>query len=52
MAEAAAENGETLPAETADATLAEPVPLTRRERRLLRKQQRELEQGAALPWLR
>lgn len=51
-AEAAAENGETLPAETADATLAEPIPLTRRERRLLRKQQRELEQGAALPWLR
>ena len=47
-----AETGEAVPAETADATLAEPVPLTRRERRLLRKQQRELEEGAALPWLR
>jgi uncharacterized protein (DUF2147 family) len=50
--EAAADGAETVPAETAEATLTEPVPLTRRERRLLRKQQRELEQGADLPWLR
>jgi uncharacterized protein (DUF2147 family) len=41
-------------AETADATPVEAVPLTRRERRLLRKQQRELEhaqQDPLLPWL-
>ena len=50
--EVVAETGESVPAETADATLAEPVPLTRRERRLLRKQQRALEEGANLPWLR
>ncbi len=36
--------------ETAEAAMVEPVPLTRRQRRLLRKQQ---EQGQEfLPWLR
>ena len=42
-------------AETADASALEPVPLTRRERRMLRKQQREYErvqQDPLLPWLR
>jgi hypothetical protein len=42
-------------AETADASLVEPIPLTRKERRLLRKQQRDLEraqQDPLLPWLR
>ncbi|HKA81184.1 MAG TPA: DUF2147 domain-containing protein [Xanthobacteraceae bacterium] len=41
-------------AETADATAVEAVPLTRRERRLLRKQHREFEraqQDPLLPWL-
>ncbi len=52
MVDAPADGAETDPAETVEATLAEPVPLSRRERRLLRKQQRDLEQGADLPWLR
>jgi uncharacterized protein (DUF2147 family) len=41
-------------AETADASALEPIPLTRRERRLLRKQQRDYEraqQDPLLPWL-
>ena len=46
------DNPDAVPAETAEATLVEPVPLTRRERRMLRRQQRDLEQGADLPWLR
>jgi uncharacterized protein (DUF2147 family) len=44
-----AEDPDAIPAETAEATLVDPVPLTRRERRMLRRQQRE---GADLPWLR
>jgi uncharacterized protein (DUF2147 family) len=38
-------------AETAEAAMTEPVPLTRRQRRLLRKQQ-EQAQDPSLPWLR
>jgi uncharacterized protein (DUF2147 family) len=38
-------------AETAEAAMAAPVPLTRRQRRLLRKQQ-EQGQDPLLPWLR
>jgi uncharacterized protein (DUF2147 family) len=41
-------------AETADASALEPIPLTRRERRMLRKQQRDYEraqQDPLLPWL-
>ena len=47
-----ADNPDAIPAETAEATLVEPVPMTRRERRMLRKQQRDLGQGPDLPWLR
>jgi uncharacterized protein (DUF2147 family) len=53
-AEAAATDAaaaETPPAETAEAAMTEPVPLTRRQRRLLRKQQ-EQGQEPFLPWLR
>lgn len=39
------------PAETAEAAIGEPVPLTRRQRRLLRKQQ-EQAPDPSLPWLR
>jgi uncharacterized protein (DUF2147 family) len=39
------------PAETAEAAIGEPAPLTRRQRRLLRKQQ-EQAQDPSLPWLR
>ena len=48
-------DGLSAEAETADATPVEEIPLTRRERRLLRKQQRDLEkaqQDPLLPWLR
>jgi uncharacterized protein (DUF2147 family) len=51
---AATDGTDAATAETADATIVEPVPLTRRERRLLRKQQREYEraqQDPLLPWL-
>jgi uncharacterized protein (DUF2147 family) len=41
---------EASPAEAAEAAMVEPVPLTRRQRRLLRRQQHE--QDASLPWLR
>jgi hypothetical protein len=52
-AEADAGSDDTPPAETADATLAQPVPLTRRERRQLRRQQREMGiQEPLLPWWR
>ncbi|MGE3529657.1 MAG: DUF2147 domain-containing protein [Methyloceanibacter sp.] len=47
--------GDGTNAETADATPVEQIPLTRRERRLLRKQQRDLDkaqQDPELPWLR
>ena len=50
-APADADAAETPPAETAEAAMAEPVPLTRRQRRLLRKQQ-EQGQEPFLPWLR
>jgi uncharacterized protein (DUF2147 family) len=50
-APAAADAAETPPAETAEAAMTEPVPLTRRQRRLLRKQQ-EQGQEPFLPWLR
>jgi hypothetical protein len=42
-------------AETADASAFEPIPMTRRERRMMRKQQRDYErvqQDPLLPWLR
>ncbi len=49
--EAVASDADALPAETADAAMVEPAtPLTRRQRRLLRKQQQE--QDPSLPWLR
>jgi uncharacterized protein (DUF2147 family) len=44
-------NPDAMQAETAEATLVE-TPLTRRERRMLRRQQRDLGQGPGLPWLR
>jgi uncharacterized protein (DUF2147 family) len=47
----ATDGAETPPAETAEAAMTEPVPLTRRQRRLLRKQQ-EQGQDPFLPWLR
>jgi uncharacterized protein (DUF2147 family) len=50
-APAGADAAETPPAETAEAAMTEPVPLTRRQRRLLRKQQ-EQGQEPFLPWLR
>jgi len=53
-AEADIEGADGLPAETAEAAAAEPVPLTRRQRRLLRKQEREQEREAresSLPWI-
>jgi hypothetical protein len=50
-APASADAAETPPAETAEAAMTEPVPLTRRQRRLLRKQQ-EQGQEPFLPWLR
>ena len=50
-APADANAAETPPAETAEAAMTEPVPLTRRQRRLLRKQQ-EQGQEPFLPWLR
>ena len=46
--QADADSTEALPAETAEAAFVEPVPLTRRQRRLLRRQQQEPD----LPWLR
>jgi uncharacterized protein (DUF2147 family) len=46
--QADAESTDALPAETAEAAFVEPVPLTRRQRRLLRRQQQE----GDLPWLR
>jgi len=52
--EADIEGADGLPAETAEAAAAEPVPLTRRQRRLLRKQEREQEREAresSLPWI-
>ena len=52
--EAGAEGADGFPAETAETADAEPVPLTRRQRRLLRKQQREREREAresGLPWI-
>jgi hypothetical protein len=48
-APADADAAEAPPAETAEAAMTEPVPLTRRQRRLLRKQQHEEE--PFLPWL-
>lgn len=52
-AKAEAASDDAPPAETADATLAQPVPLTRRERRQLRRQQREMGiQEPLLPWWR
>ncbi|MET0301692.1 MAG: hypothetical protein ABW010_03555, partial [Methyloceanibacter sp.] len=42
-------------AETADASAFEPIPMTRRERRMMRKQQRDYERvqpDPLLPWLR
>jgi uncharacterized protein (DUF2147 family) len=45
----AADAADAPPAETAEAAMTEPVPLTRRQRRLLRKQQHEEE--PFLPWL-
>jgi len=50
-ADADADAADATPAETAEAAMAEPVPLTRRQRRLLRKQQ-EQGQDPFLPWLR
>jgi uncharacterized protein (DUF2147 family) len=49
-APADADAAEVPPAETAEAAMTEPVPLTRRQRRLLRKQQ-EQGQEPFLPWL-
>jgi uncharacterized protein (DUF2147 family) len=49
-APADADAAEAPPAETAEAAMTEPVPLTRRQRRLLRKQQ-EQGQEPFLPWL-
>jgi uncharacterized protein (DUF2147 family) len=49
-APADADAAQTPPAETAEAAMTEPVPLTRRQRRLLRKQQ-EQGQEPFLPWL-
>jgi len=48
--QADADGAEALPAATAEAAMAEPAPLTRRQKRLMRKQQQEPEQY--LPWLR
>jgi uncharacterized protein (DUF2147 family) len=48
-APADADAAEAPPAETAEAAMTEPVPLTRRQRRLLRKQQQGEE--PFLPWL-
>jgi uncharacterized protein (DUF2147 family) len=45
------DNPDATQAETAEATLVE-TPLTRRERRMLRRQQRDLGEGPGLPWLR
>jgi hypothetical protein len=45
-----AADADTAQSETAEAAMVEPVPLTRRQRRLLRKQQQE--EGQFLPWLR
>jgi uncharacterized protein (DUF2147 family) len=50
-ADADADAADAPPAETAEAAMTEPVPLTRRQRRLLRKQQ-EQGQEPFLPWLR
>jgi uncharacterized protein (DUF2147 family) len=53
--EPGAESVDGVPAESAEADTVEPVPLTRRERRLLRKRQKELERearDAGLPWVR
>jgi hypothetical protein len=52
---AKADGTDPLAAETADATPVEAIPLSRKERRLLRKHQRDLEraqQDPLLPWLR
>jgi uncharacterized protein (DUF2147 family) len=49
-APADADAADAPPAETAEAAMTEPVPLTRRQRRLLRKQQ-EQGQEPFLPWL-
>ncbi len=46
-----ADSADALPAETAEAAMVEPVPLTRRQRRQLRKQQ-ERQAEEFLPWLR
>ena len=54
--EAAATDGmDPNAAETADASAFEPIPMTRRERRMMRKQQRDhvrVQQDPLLPWLR
>jgi uncharacterized protein (DUF2147 family) len=47
---AEAEEDDAANADTAEAAMDEPVPLTRRQRRLLRRQQRG-EQETFLPWL-
>ena len=50
-APADADSADALPAETAEAAMVEPVPLTRRQKRQLRKRQEQ--QGEEfLPWLR
>jgi uncharacterized protein (DUF2147 family) len=50
-APADADSADALPAETAEAAMVEPVPLSRRQKRQLRKQQEQ--QGEEfLPWLR
>jgi uncharacterized protein (DUF2147 family) len=50
---AQADAADVPPGETAEAAMVEPVPLTRRQRRMLRKQQQgDHDQAPLLPWLR